>query len=211
MAVNNLSPSQVRDLIHHYESELDKLNFQATKVNEILKELQTMADVAEGTTPAAIAQANVQQLPAAKTKAKGKRGGKAPAASEKTNGADKSTAKPKASTEKKAATTRKPKQRKAATKKPRTVRLSEWDNFVIKSIREKQKAMITADLIEVAKAGPYAKLQEDEIKSKINRSLQKLANRNSILERVKHDGRGFAYVPQEWMTKKGDLPKKYAR
>ena len=91
------------------------------------------------------------------------------------------------------------------------LRLSDWDEFVIKSLQSKQQALITKDFLEIAKANPEIKSGEAQVKVKLNRSLHKLANKKGALVKVEHSGRGFAYALSEWVNNKGELPKKYAR
>ena len=96
-------------------------------------------------------------------------------------------------------------------KKGAGYRLSEWDQFVINSLKEKQQAMITQDFLDIAKAAPDIKSGEAQIKVKLNRSLHKLANKKEALVKVEHPGRGYAYAMKEWLNNKGELPKKFAR
>ncbi|MCO6479589.1 MAG: hypothetical protein J5I94_23340 [Phaeodactylibacter sp.] len=99
----------------------------------------------------------------------------------------------------------------AAEKKERGYRLSEWDKFVVDSLKTKQQALITKDFVDIAKANPDIKSGEAQIKVKLNRSLHKLSNKKGSLVKVEHSGRGFAYALSEWVNNKGELPKKYAR
>ncbi|MEQ8706654.1 MAG: hypothetical protein RIC19_22165 [Phaeodactylibacter sp.] len=88
-------------------------------------------------------------------------------------------------------------------------RLSNWDDFVLNSIKEKQKVLTTSDLTKIGVANPDIKLGAAQIKTKLNASLHKLANKKELLAKVEHSGRGFAYALQEWVSKSGELPKKY--
>lgn len=90
-------------------------------------------------------------------------------------------------------------------------RLSDWDKFIIESLKTKQQALITQDFLDIAKDNPDIKSGEAQIKVKLNRSLHKLANRKGVLAKVEHSGRGYAYALNEWVNAKGALPKKYAR
>ncbi len=105
----------------------------------------------------------------------------------------------------------KPAKKEAAEKKGRGYRLSEWDRFVVESLKTKQQALITKDFVDLAKANPDIKSGEAQIKVKLNRSLHKLSNKKGELVKVEHSGRGFAYALSEWVNNKGELPKKYAR
>ncbi len=90
-------------------------------------------------------------------------------------------------------------------------RLSYWDKFVIESLRAKGKSLIASDFVDIAKEDPDIKEGEAQVKVKLNRSLHKLSNKKDLLEKVEYSGRGYAYALPEWLDKKGDLPKKYAR
>lgn len=88
-------------------------------------------------------------------------------------------------------------------------RLSEWDDFVLKSLNEKGKVLTTSELTKIGVADASIKLGAAQIKTKLNASLHKLANKKGLLAKVEHSGRGFAYALQEWVSASGELPKKY--
>ncbi|MCR9100666.1 MAG: hypothetical protein NXI25_11980 [bacterium] len=88
-------------------------------------------------------------------------------------------------------------------------RLSEWDDFVLKSLNEKGKVLTTSELTKIGVADASIKLGAAQIKTKLNASLHKLANKKGLLAKVEHAGRGFAYALQEWVSASGELPKKY--
>lgn len=88
-------------------------------------------------------------------------------------------------------------------------RLSEWDEFVLKSIKDKGRVLTTSDLTEIGVADSSIKMGAAQIKTKLNASLHKLANKKGLLAKVEHSGRGFAYALQEWVSASGELPKKY--
>lgn len=116
-----------------------------------------------------------------------------------------SAAKTKTSPAKKPAT----KAEKIASEAP-GYRASDWDLFVLESITQKQRILTTSQLTDIGMAKPEIKIGAAQIKSKLNRSLHKLANQKGLLVKVKHDGRGFAYGLVEWLNENGELPKKYA-
>jgi hypothetical protein len=116
-----------------------------------------------------------------------------------------SAAKPKTPPTKKPAT----KAEKIAAEAP-GYRASDWDLFVLDSITQKQRILTTSQLTDIGVAKPEIKIGAAQIKSKLNRSLHKLANQKGLLVKVKHDGRGFAYGLVEWLNENGELPKKYA-
>jgi hypothetical protein len=88
-------------------------------------------------------------------------------------------------------------------------RLSEWDDFVLKSIKDKGKVLTTSELTKIGVADASIKMGAAQIKTKLNASLHKLANKKGLLAKVEHSGRGFAYALQEWVSASGELPKKY--
>lgn len=88
-------------------------------------------------------------------------------------------------------------------------RLSDWDTFILNSLKDKQKVLTTSTLTEIGVADSSIKLGAAQIKTKLNASLHKLANKKGLLAKVEHSGRGFAYALQEWVSDDGQLPKKY--
>ncbi|KGE88199.1 MAG: hypothetical protein ACE362_09805 [Phaeodactylibacter xiamenensis] len=143
-----------------------------------------------------------------------------PAATSKTKGKGKGPGRPPGSKSKKKATTET--QPKAAKEKASQTaketpanehvpgyRLSEWDDFVLKSIKDKGKVLTTSELTKIGVANPEIKLGAAQIKTKLNASLHKLANKKGLLAKVEHSGRGFAYALQEWVSASGELPKNY--
>ncbi|MCB0596246.1 MAG: hypothetical protein H6557_24895 [Lewinellaceae bacterium] len=141
--------------------------------------------------------------PAAKSTAK-KRTGKKGAAGKK-----RGPGRPRKSDEEKESA--KAAKKDAAGKEDTGYRLSEWDQFVIDSLKTKQQALITNDFLEIAKGNPDIKSGEAQIKVKLNRSLHKLSNKKGALVKVEHSGRGYAYALADWVNAKGELPKKFAR
>lgn len=105
----------------------------------------------------------------------------------------------------------------AVTEKPeikirRQRLLSQWDNMVIESLREKGKALASNDLFghfeeKVKAAGLFE--SEDKLRFKLNQILVKLSNKRGELAKVAYPGRGFAYALPEWMNEKGKLLKEF--
>jgi hypothetical protein len=89
--------------------------------------------------------------------------------------------------------------------------LSEWDNLVLQSLKDKKKVLTTSDFAKIAVDDPSIKSGEAQIKVKLNRALHKLANKQNMLSKVDHPGRGYAYAMKDWLDSKGNLPKKYER
>jgi len=76
-----------------------------------------------------------------------------------------------------------------------------WDNFVMTAINEAGKGMISGDLFAIVKTkAKAAKEYKNDATTKklINRSLQKLVNKQKVLAKYKHAGRGFAYGLPTW-------------
>ncbi len=79
-----------------------------------------------------------------------------------------------------------------------------WDKFVMASIKEAKKGLVSADLFKAvkSKAQKAKEYKNDAItKTLINRSLQKLVNKQKELAKYKHAGRGFAYGLPSWGSK----------
>jgi len=222
-----LSPLEVRDLINQYQSDLRKLQFQTLRTQAIIRELEQFAEEAEEAL--SLEEARIQELPAAgvekpsaeaadaapKEKAEGKPE-KAEAKPKETKATtkDKKTGQPKKSKK-----TGRPQKKKTASQKEDSqksskseagYRLSDWDQFVIDRLKEKQSAMTTSDFASAAVKDKSIDFGEAQIKVKLNRSLHKLANKKNVLVKVEHSGRGFAYALSDWLNSKGELPKKYA-
>lgn len=227
MEYTQLSPLEVRDLINQYQSDLRKLQFQTLRTQAIIRELEQFA--AEAEEALSLEEARIQELPAAgvekpsaeaadaapKEKAEAKPE-KAEAKPKKTKATtkDKKTGQPK-----KGKKTGRPQKKKTASQKEDSqksskseagYRLSDWDQFVIDRLKEKQSAMTTSDFASAAVKDKSIDFGEAQIKVKLNRSLHKLANKKNVLVKVEHSGRGFAYALSDWLNSKGELPKKYA-
>lgn len=128
-----------------------------------------------------------------------------------------------ASTKTKAKATAKPKPKakpatksssKTTTKSDSTggYRLSDWDTMILDGLASRQKVMISADLLELGKkkvANENLGLDEKQIQGKINRSLQKLANKRGVLSKTDYPGKGHAYGLAEWADPSGEIRKKY--
>ncbi len=79
-----------------------------------------------------------------------------------------------------------------------------WDKFVMASIKEAKKGLVSSDLFKAvkSKAQKAKEYKNDAVtKTLINRSLQKLVNKQKELAKYKHAGRGFAYGLPSWGSK----------
>lgn len=227
MEYTQLSPLEIRDLINQYRSDLRKLHFQTIKVQSIVKELEQY--VTEAEQALSIEEAKIQELPAAPTVKVTKEPDEGtvqpPEATKEKAKPKKKRGRPKGSTNKnkKSASKRgpgRPPKKKKEKESPTESKgkrgrpagqLSEWDNLVIKSLKDKNQVLTTSDFASLAVADPSIKSGEAQIKVKLNRSLHKLANKKELLSKVDHSGRGFAYALKDWFDSKGNLPKKYER
>ena len=212
----HLTPMEVKDLIRKYKSEMRKLDFQILKIQSTINELETflpeedpviatiqMVDAEGEVKPeAAPAKKGRGRKPKTTAKAAPKTAAKAPA---------KAAAKPKAKPAKPA---KESKKTPPKGKRTRNTKLNEWDQMVMDGVRNAGKALINPDLQDLGMAKikeENLSMSEDDLKTKLNQTLHKLANNKGLLKKVKYSGRGFAYALPEWFTQKGDLPKKYQR
>ncbi len=91
-------------------------------------------------------------------------------------------------------------------------KLSVWDEDVVAAISNAGKATITQEIIDFVSAQDTLRgtnSGEDEVRKKVTRSLQKLANRRGDIIKVNFKGKGFAYALPEWFNNKGKLDKNY--
>lgn len=184
MRKTKLSSSEIQDLINKYKSELKKLEFQTEQTNSTISELEDWLESVDQSEKSALAKMGgkkkivKQKSVATRTTKKGR--GRPPTKEKKV-------------AEKSAVKTKKP-TRKSRAKKG--YKLSNWDKWLIESISEKGKPMLTQELIDSVKVKVQsAGLQsnDEEVKNKVTRSLQKLANRRNDVVKVPYKGKGFAY------------------
>ncbi len=93
-------------------------------------------------------------------------------------------------------------------------RLSDWDNFMVNTLKEHNTALVTGEFLSLAKekVDQEGKIMSDgEIRGKINRSIQKLANKRGLMRKVPHKGKGYAYALAEWVDDKGQLKDDFHR
>jgi predicted nucleic acid-binding protein len=96
---------------------------------------------------------------------------------------------------------------------PKGYRLSDWDLFIINTIRKSGRVMITSELMDKALSRvKKEKLDMDEVslRGKLNRSIHKLSNRRGDLVKVEeYPGKGFAYGVPEWKDEDGKIREEY--
>ncbi len=217
MSKAKFTKPQLKDLIEVYQAEVKKLNFQIQNARAIIAGLKEdlknapKEEVSQKTPAKKTARkATTKKAPAKKVVAKKvvtnkvttkkapaqkvvakKVVKKAPAAKPTTKKvvAKKTTTK---------STAKKDGRKGNAGRKPI---VTPWDNFVLTSINEAGKGLISSDLFVAVKAKAKAAKEyknDATTKTLINRSLQKLVNKQKVLAKFKHSGRGFAYGLPSW-------------
>ncbi len=92
--------------------------------------------------------------------------------------------------------------------------LSDWDKAILNSLKEKGKALISAEILDEitkkAKEGKFFKNEKDT-RVKLNQHLVKLANRRGDVIKVRYKGRGYAYALPNWVDERGKLKKEFSR
>jgi hypothetical protein len=209
-----LSSSEIHDLIARYRSELKKLDYQVSELSSTITQLEKTLKTIKISEKAAKSKAGKKKLkttsPAkSKTKIKKKRGRPA----KKAASAKKPAIKTKTIKAKKPGRPKKVIRTIKKSKKPvekKGYKLSPWDSLVMNSIKDAGKARISQEILDYVsiKMKESGKSVTDaEVKNKVIRSLQKLANRRKELKKVPYAGKGFAYALPEWFDEKGKLNK----
>ena len=94
---------------------------------------------------------------------------------------------------------------KGEESKAKGYRLSEWDLFIMNSIRDAKKPMVNADIMDMAKAKnkkDKVTMSDIDLRGKLNRSIHKLANKRRDLVKTNYPGKGYAYGLAEWGANK---------
>lgn len=238
MAGSNLSSGAIRELIIRYETELSKLEFQQENTRKTIDELKSdlknslsretqdrKARLKTGTKAEAAPTAKPKAAPKPASSSNGKETAEK-AAPTKRRRTRKTVAKPNTKAPSKrtstaAAKTEVKKPTPTATKPKEKVkgrdqgyRLSKIDELIFEALDTKGRALITNELQDFAeeqlRSGGET-VDSDDVRLKISRSLQKLANRRNDLVKVPFEGRGFAYAIPRWLNKNGDLKAKYKK
>jgi hypothetical protein len=195
MIKTHLSSGEIQDLINRYNSEWKKLEFQIEEVKMTISGLENLMNDVSSREKASFTKVKIKS----------------------SNISDKPLSKKLKKTESKKSkvkSTSVPRPRKGIAKKTVSVRektgykLSDWDNFVIQSIEQSGKTQITSEIIDFVKikmAATGKKTNENEIKNKVTRSLQKLVNRRGDLSKVSYKGKGFAYALPQWVGANGKI------
>ena len=210
MSKAKFTKTQLKDLIEVYQAEVKKLNFQIQNARTTIAGLKTELKTAPEAAKPVVKKAPVKKAAAKKTtkkvvakKAPAKR--KAPAKkTTKKVVAKKAPAKKVALKKAPAKKVAVKKITKKTTRKGNAGRkpiVTPWDNFVMTAINEAGKGMVSGDLFAVVKTKAKAAKEyknDATTKTLINRSLQKLVNKQKVLAKFKHAGRGFAYGLPSW-------------
>ncbi len=185
MRKTRLSSSEIQDLINKYQSELKKLEFQIEDVKSTIADLENWLESVELSEKTALAKMGRKRKktsitvsePGAKRTKRGRPARKDTKSSDATITSEKSRTK--------------------KIKSTKGYKLSKWDEWVIEAITQKGKPQITKGIIEsvkISSKGTGLQSNDEEIKNKVIRSLQKLANRRSDLIKVPYKGKGYAYA-----------------
>lgn len=185
MRKSRLSSSEIRDLINKYQSELKKLEFQTEEVIATITELQNwLESVEESEKNTLLRVRRKPKITAVRKSAQGKvqrKRGRPPKKEKKK--AEKASSLTKTKIEQ--------------VRISKGYKLSNWDEWVIAAITQNGKPQITQEIIDyvrirVQDSGMTS--NEEEIKNKVIRSLQKLVNRRGDLIKVPYKGKGHAYA-----------------
>jgi hypothetical protein len=200
MSKTQLSSSEIQDLINRYHSELKKLEFQVDEVITTIAQLERLLENVNGREKSAIAKVKIKKSKSLTT---------APSSSSAL------VKKGKRGRPKKIKVKEKDSPQKAIKKvKKSGYKLSIWDQYVIDSLKQAGNVRITQEIIDFVKnkaSLDKLKTTDEEIKNKVTRSLQKLANRRNDITKVPYKGKGFAYAIPAWFNSKGKLDNKYKK
>lgn len=96
--------------------------------------------------------------------------------------------------------------------KPKGYRLSEWDLFIVNTLKASKKAMVKADFSKKAMEKikkEKLSLGEQELQGKLTRSIHKLSRKRGELIKTDYPGKGSAYGLAEWADAKGDIREEF--
>jgi len=200
MSKAKFTKTQLKELIEVYQGDVKKLNFQIQNARTIIAALKADLKTAPEDVKPVIKKAPAMKPVAKKAPAKKPVAKKAPA---KKPVAKKVVKKAVAKKVVKKAAIKKTAAKKSGRKgnAGRKPIVTPWDNFVMTAINEAGKGMISGDLFAIVKTkAKAAKEYKNDATTKklINRSLQKLVNKQKVLAKFKHAGRGFAYGLPTW-------------
>jgi hypothetical protein len=211
MIKTHLTSGEIHDLINKYNSELKKLEFQIEDVKMTISGLESlMKDV------------NIKEkVSFAKVKSKRKNINVKPVAKQSSKIIQKKpnlnitpVSKQKKESPKKVSAKKISVNKSVPVAENKGYKLSDWDIFVIQSIDQSGKVLITSEIIDIVKKKMISagkKTNDKEIKNKVTRSLQKLVNRRGDLSKVQFKGKGFAYALPKWLDENGKINPDFKR
>jgi len=180
-----LKEGEIRELIGRYESELSKLSYQATKVQEAILELKThlgdsSGELAVATKTAFNQSSSVRQPVRKQSVAEVLRSNEEVDLPETGSG----------------------------------YRLSDWDYFILESLKEANMALVNSEFFKLAAKRikeENINISRSQLHGKLNRSIHKLTHKRGILVKVSFAGKGFAYALSSWFDDNDKLLLKYKR
>ncbi len=207
MKVSQLTLEETQNLIESYQSQLKTVEFQTAHLQKVLGSLTKHLDKKlkqKSREDARLAKA-AKKPAASRSQTKKVVAEDAPAA--KVSAPAKSTRKSKPTTK-----------RKVDGRKNRKItggyRLSEWDSFLLDTLKDQNRALINSEILDYAeaynKSKGKAKLTNEILRRKIAASMHKLANKRGEIVKTTYSGKGYAYALPEW-TRAGKLKKEFAR
>ena len=215
-----LSKDDVKDLLKEYASKRKKYEFYLEETDTAIKKLEKALAIAGDDDEKPVRRGRKRKAVKAAPKKRGRKAKRGRPKLVKTKPAAKVTRKParkiKAKAKAKPAKLKVPKKRgrKPSKKAPRKFTLSNWDNFLLKTLSDKKLALIKSEFVDAVKqssALPAAAMTPGQIEIKVTQSLHKLSNKKKLIAKVKYYGKGYAYALKDWITRKGDLMKIYRR
>jgi hypothetical protein len=223
-----LSKGDVRDLLQEYQSKRKKYEFYLEETDSAIKKLEKALGTAVDEDEKPTRRGRKPKVVKATPKKRGRKAKRGRPKLAKVKPFTKVTRKTRKKVAKKAVRkvkTRakvklaKPKVlkkrgRKPSKKAPRKFTLSNWDNFLLKTLADEKLALIKSEFVDAAKHSSElatSGMTPGQIEIKITQSLHKLSNKKKLITKVKYYGKGYAYALKDWITRKGDLMKIYRR
>jgi hypothetical protein len=93
-------------------------------------------------------------------------------------------------------------------------RLSVFDNYILEALNTRGHVLISSDLISFIEAKYQENNEsftEEDLKTRLSRSLHKMVNRRGDIKQVKYSGRGHAYALPAWVGEDGETKSKFRR
>ena len=207
----NLKEVEIRDLINRYESELKKLVYQADKVRETISELQSYIGVQKA---APVKQsAPKKKVPVIISPPEGVYTG----TFSHSTGSTKKVTKQQPNISVSGASVVEVLSNSSEFDLPENgngYRLSEWDHFIIDSLKSARMTLVNHDFFKLAANRVKAQgleMTKSQLHGKINRSIHKLTHKREMIKKINFSGKGYAYALNEWLDDNGKLLLRYKR